>query len=136
MRYILDTNIIFSGIYNIDSNAGKILLLGIEEKIEILSPYHVKMELEKNLLEKLQFSDSEMDEIISSLFINWIEDEIYRDYLETASKMISDEKDVPVLACALALECDIISGDKHFHDVVTDKIKIWRLKQAIEDLEH
>ena len=108
--------------------------MGIEEKIEILSPYYVKKELEMILRKKLQFTESEIDEIISSLFINWIEDEIYQDYLDKASKMISDPDDIPILACALALECDIISGDEHFHDVLTDKIKIWRLKQAIDDL--
>jgi len=134
MRYLLDTNIIFSGVYDIDSNAGKILLFGIEERIELLAPDYVRNELITILRKKLLFSDSEIEEIISSLFIEWIDDEIYGDYIEKASKIISDSKDVPILACALAMECDIISGDKHFHDLETDEIRIWRLKQVI-DLE-
>jgi predicted nucleic acid-binding protein len=45
MKFVLDTNIIFSGVYNLDSNAGRILLLATEGKIEIISPEYVKNEM-------------------------------------------------------------------------------------------
>ena len=135
MKFVLDTNIIFSGVYNLDSNAGKILLLATEGKIEIISPDHVKNELIEILEKKLRFSRDEVDEIISSLPINWIEEEIFIDEIERAGRMISHKRDVPVLACALSLGADIISGDKHFQKIKTRKIKIWKLKKALDEFK-
>jgi len=68
--------------------------------------------------------------------IKWIEKEIYEQNLGAAEKLISDKKDIPILACALSLNVDIITGDKHFKDITTKKIKVWKLKEAIEDLNH
>ncbi len=135
MRFVLDTNIIFSGIYDLNSNAGRILLLAAEGKVELLSPVHVKEELIHILMKKLRFSESEAEEIISSLSVRWIEEELYSDSEAKASSMISHKRDVPVLACALSLDVDIISGDKHFQEVNTKKIKIWKLKKAVEKIK-
>ena len=57
------------------------------------------------------------------------------DYLDAAKKMIVDKKDIPILACALALGLDIISGDKHFLNIDTDEINIRRLRKVMDDLE-
>ena len=121
MKFILDTNIIFSGVYNLDSNAGKILLLAAEGRIEIISPEYVKNELILILEKKLKFSKNEIDEIISSLTITWIEEELYIEKMEQANRIISHKRDVPILACALSLGSDIISGDKHFQKIKTKK---------------
>ena len=135
MRFVLDTNIIFSGIYQLDSNAGRLLLLAAEGKIELLAPDHVKIELARILDLKLSFSKDEVDDIINSLPINWIEEDIYVEKMEEASGLIAHDNDVPVLACALALNAGIISGDKHFQRVRTKKIKVWKLKKAVAELE-
>ena len=135
MKFILDTNIPFSGIYDLNSKAGKILLLATERKVELLASDHVKDELTVILGKKLRFSVPEVNEIISSLPVKWIERELYSDSEANASSLISHKRDVPVLACALSLGVDIISGDKHFQKVKTKKIKIWKLKKAIEKLK-
>lgn len=135
MRFILDTNIIFSGVYNLDSNAGRILLLAAEGKVELFSPEYVKDELTVILMKKLRFSDTEVEEIISSLPIKWVEEELYSESEDKASSLISHRRDVPVLACALSLGVDIISGDKHFQKIKTREIKIWKLKKALEKLK-
>jgi predicted nucleic acid-binding protein len=132
MRFVLDTNIIFSGIYDMDSNAGKILLLATEGKVKLFSPEYVKDELTAILSKKLKFSESEVEDIISSLPIKWIESELYSESEQKASSLISHKRDIPVLACALALGIDIISGDKHFQKLKTKKIKTWKLKKAVE----
>jgi len=134
MKFVLDTNIIFSGIYDLDSNAGKILFLATEEKLELFSPQQVKDELSIILGKKLKFLKNETEEMISSLPIQWIEKEIFEENLEMADKFIRHKKDVPILACALSLGVDIITGDKHFRDVKTKGIKIWKLKEALDDL--
>ncbi len=135
MKFIIDTNIIFSGIYNLDSNAGKVLFLATEEKIELLAPEFVKEELIGILGKKLRFSKGEINEIISSLPIKWIEQEIYEDEMKPAENLIVHKKDAPVLACALSMGIDIISGDKHFYKIKTKKIKVWKLKKVVERMK-
>jgi predicted nucleic acid-binding protein len=135
MKFVLDTNILFSGIYDLDSNAGRVLLLATEGKVELLSPVHVKDELTQILKQKLKFTDDDIEEIISSLPVKWIERELYSDSETKASSLISHELDVPVLACALSLGVDVISGDKHFQKVKIKKIKIWKLKKVVEKIK-
>lgn len=135
MKFVIDTNIIFSGIYNLKSNAGLVLLLATEDKIDLLSSDFVKNELKRILKEKLLFSKNEIDEIITSLPITWIEDDIYKEQIKSAEKLISHKKDIPILACALTLGIDIISGDKHFEKIKTKKIKVWKLKKAVERIK-
>ena len=135
MRFLLDTNIIFSGVYNLDSNAGKLLLLAAEGRIELISLEYVKNELIRILDKRLRFKENEIEEIILSLPIEWIEEEIYSENVVEASKLISHERDIPILACALSLNSDIVSGDKHFHKIKTKKIKVWKLKKAVEEFE-
>ena len=132
MRFVLDTNVIFSGIYDMDSNAGKILFLATQGKVKLFSPEYVRSELAVILGKKLRFSKSEIEDIISSLPVKWIESELYSELEDKASSLISHKRDIPVLACALSLGVDIISGDKHFQKVKTRKIKIWKLKKAVE----
>ncbi len=135
MKFIVDTNIIFSGIYDLESNAGKFLLLASEEKIELFSPEHVKQELIQILKNKLKFTEQEVSDIILALPIKWIEPEIFEDEMARAKESISHEDDVPVLACALALRIDILSGDKHFKDSKINDIKVWKLRKAVEVIE-
>ena len=135
MKFVIDTNIIFSGIYDLESNAGKILLLAAEEKIELFSPEYVKQELVKILQIKLKFTEQEVSDIILALPIKWIEIEIFENELARAKESISHEDDVPVLACALALGIDILSGDKHFKDIKIKDIKVWKLRKAVDLIE-
>ena len=67
MKFILDTNIIFLGVYDLNSNAGKILLMTAERCIDLISPEYVKNELVRILEKKLRFKEDEIEEIISSL---------------------------------------------------------------------
>lgn len=135
MKFIVDTNIIFSGIYDLESNAGKVLLLATEEKIELFSPEYVKQELIQILQKKLKFTVIEVFDIILALPMKWIEAEIFEDGVELAAGLISHKKDIPVLACALALGIDILSGDKHFQNIKIKKIKIWKLREAVETIK-
>ena len=82
MKFVIDTNIIFSGIYDLNSNAGKILLLAVEEKIELFAPVQVKDELFRTLKKKLKFSINEVNDLILILPITWIEEEIFEDVEE------------------------------------------------------
>lgn len=135
MRFVVDTNVIFSALYNLESPAGKLLIMAIEKKVDLVSPGHVREELVKILKGKLRYTHNEIRETISALPIDWIEGDIYIHTLEEAKEAISHEEDVPVVACALALKCDVISGDTHFHPMKKPVVKTWRLKSLREMLK-
>ena len=82
------------------------------------TPEHVKEELIQVLQKKLKFTVIEVFDIILALPIKWIEAEIFEDEVELAAGLISHKKDIPILACALALGIDVLSGDKHFQNII------------------
>ena len=133
MRYVVDTNILFSGIYDLDSSAGDLLFLAIEGKVVLLAPDHVMEELRRILRDKLHFTTDETEEIISALPVEWIEMEIYADEMERARSLVSDGDDAPILACALALGVDLITGDRGLLSAAVREIRIRRLRDAVQE---
>ena len=56
--------------------------------------------------------------------IHFISEEYYEDKNEKAREILKGhEKDVPYLALALAMNCNILSGDKVFKQICPDKVK-------------
>ena len=126
MKFVIDTNIIFSALYNPHSKAGEIILFAIEGKIELYAPESVKSELTKILEKKLDYEKEEIEETITSLPITWIEKEIYEEYKEEFD--LRDENDRSVAACCLILNCALLTGDKDFDNV--KKIKVMSLRNV------
>jgi len=126
MKLVIDTNIIFSALYNPDSKAGGIILFAIEGKIELYAPESVKSELTKILEKKLDYEKEEIEETITSLPITWIEKEIYEEYKEEFD--LRDDNDRSVAACCLILNCALLTGDKDFDNV--KKIKVMSLRNV------
>lgn len=130
MLVVIDTNVIFSALYNLKSDAGRLLIFAVEGKINLASPTYVKGELERNLKEKLDYTDEELKETIKALPIEWIEEEIYSKEVEKAVKLIRHDRDVPVLALAMHLGIGVVSGDKHFQGI--SEIKLWSLNEIVK----
>ena len=126
MKFVIDTNIIFSALYNPHSKAGEIILFAIEGKIELYAPESVKSELTKILEKKLDYEKEEIEETITSLPITWIEKEIYEEYKEEFD--LRDDNDRSVAACCLILNCALLTGDKDFDNV--KKIKVMSLRNV------
>lgn len=79
--YIVDTNIIFSAILNINSAVSKFLLAAKPDKITFYAPSFLDKEIENYLPKLIQLSELEEQQIrrISSLLyskINFIADEL------------------------------------------------------------
>jgi len=126
MKLVIDTNIIFSALYNPHSKAGRIILFAIEGKIELYAPESVKSELTRILEKKLDYKKEEVEETVISLPVTWIEKEIYKEYTEEFD--LKDENDRSVAACCLILNCALLTGDKDFDNV--KKIKVIRLRDV------
>ncbi len=126
MRIVIDTNVIVSGLYDPDSPPGRVLRAGALGRLELCAPESVRAELERVLVEVLEFPSEDVEAIVLRLAIEWLEEAIYRDSLAEARKALRDPTDAPVLACALALGVDIVSGDKDLHAANQRRIRVWR----------
>lgn len=130
MRLVVDTNVLFSALYQPDSSCGRILLLAIEGEIELFAPETVRAELERVLRGKLAYSDDEWHRALAALPVDWVEAAVYHGQLARAMDAIADPTDAPVLALALALRAGIVSGDKAFHPLRKRIAKTWRPRDA------
>lgn len=127
MRIVVDTNVIVSDLYSPDSPPGRVLRAGALGRIELCAPETVRAELVRVLGEVLDLTSEAAAAIIERLPIEWLEEAIYSVSLKEARKAIPDPDDAPVLACALALGVDLVSGDKDLHAAKVKHVKVWKL---------
>ncbi len=132
---MVDTNIIFSALYDMRSKAGRLLFLAIEGRIDLIASDYIREELERNLKDKLGYTDEEFEETVKALPIRWIDDERYTKEMDRAAKLIAHRRDVPVLALALHTKCGVVTGDEHFLKVKYRGFKLWKLTELIASLE-
>ena len=128
-KFIVDTNIIFSALYKPVSNAGRLIELALEGKIELYGPEKVRQELMKNLKEKLMMNNNEIHAILQGLPLKWLDKTLYENFMKKAKELISD-KDAPFLAVHLLTKYPIITGDKEFFDIKGIKVK--KLREIID----
>jgi len=129
MRLVVDANILFSALYDMDSTAGGLLFLAIEEQLELFSSEHVKKEMRRILMAKLGYSEREVDELVSALPVEWLEEGLYEDAMGEAMAILQDEADASLLACASVLACDVVSGDKMVLAGKFRKVRVRRLRE-------
>jgi len=135
MNLVVDTNVLFSALYDPASDAGKLILLAIERKVSLFAPESVRLELEHNLLKKLAYAEAEARETVAALPVKWVESGLYAGAMDVAKSQLTHEADVPVLACALVLGHEIVSGDKHLLSIKPKIVRVWRLGQLIKKIK-
>jgi len=131
MRYVVDTNVIFSALYDMSSNAGELLFLAIEKELELFSTEHVCEELRDILIEKLGYSVNGIDALMKALPVEWVEREIYEDNMQKALEVLSDEADASLLACGAAMRCEVITGDRKVLSSRFKNVKVRTLRDVI-----
>ncbi len=125
MRVVIDTNVIVSAIYRPESPPGRVLDAGMMGRILLCAPESVREELRRVLGTVLAFSRGEVEETVAILPIEWIEEALFAGELTRSRRLLRDSTDAPVLACALALGCDIVSGDRDLQVVRAPGIRVW-----------
>jgi predicted nucleic acid-binding protein len=119
VKIIVDTNIVFSGVLNTESNIGRILI-DSKNYIEFYSINFLKTELFKHrrkLLNLTAVSEEELDELINLITnkIYFIDEEIISpNHIQEASELIynTDPSDIPFLALTMYLKGKLWTGDK------------------------
>jgi len=125
VRVVIDTNVIVSAIYKPDSPPGLVLDASIRGRVRLCAPESVRKELRRVLEAVLTFSADEVEETVALLPIEWIEEGLFADELARARRLLRDPTDAPILACAFALGCDIVSGDRDLQVVRAPGIHVW-----------
>jgi len=135
MNIVVDTNVLFSALYAPASDARKLILFALEMRVDLFAPESVKRELEHGLRKKLAYAEAEARETIAALPVKWVESGAYAGAMDVAKGQLTHEADVPVLACALVLGHEIVSGDKHLLSIKPKIARVWRLGQLIREIQ-
>ena len=134
MRFVIDTNIIFSALIK-DSTTRRIILTS---KFDFFIPEYVFIEIQKHseeILEKSGYDQDDFDTMLDTIIgnINVIPTDEFKSYIPKAFKIMKDidEDDTSFLALAFMINGDgIWSNDPHFEK--QNKIKVWKTKNIIE----
>ena len=118
LKLVVDTNRIISALLEDGSTRSAILKTGAR----LFAPETLLDEIGRHMpliARRVGVSVADLSEILRPLLkrIEWVSEDDYRPYLERAREAMDpvDPKDVPYLACALAVEADAIwSLDLHF----------------------
>ncbi len=130
---VIDTNVIFSVAYNINSNAGKLLLYCFEGNIKLTAPEIAKKELQDVLQRKLGYTQEEFFEFLSVLPIDWIAEDLYVPLLKNAYQLIKGN-DAHFVALAMLSEGVLVTGDKEILNIKSKQIKISTLSEFLKNL--
>jgi predicted nucleic acid-binding protein len=117
---MVDSNILFSGLL-FKGKPFKVLELIRKRKLKLIIPIDQLNEIYEVFAKEVSDKTSLLDSFILLVRPRIIMDEEYFRFVTKASELIEDRKDMPILACALAVKPTyFITGDKDFH---TEKIK-------------
>jgi predicted nucleic acid-binding protein len=124
-KIVIDTNILFMAWYNPEGKCAKVLEKANEGKIEIYAPDSVKIKIFR-ILQEQRLSIREIEDFLSDFEINWTDKIIYERFIDKVK--VKHKPDKPVEALAIALDCEILSADKHFKE----KINIDKLLSSLD----
>jgi len=121
-RYFLDANVIISGLVW-KGNERKLLELGEEKKLELVTSKYVLMEV-ADVLGRFDYLQSRILDALVYLqsFLNVVE--VEKEDLEQYWDVLDDQGDVPVLASAIKTKSILVTGDKQLRKQASKLVKV------------
>lgn len=118
MRLVVDANVLISALLRDGTTRHQLFTT----EAHLFAPRFLQDEIHRHrdmILKRSELDDDALDELIATILdqIIWVPDDAIEPYLDPAAKALADvdPKDVPYLACALAVEADgIWSRDRDF----------------------
>jgi len=133
MKFVIDTNIIFSAMIK-DSITRKLILSDV---FELFVPEYLFEEIRDNaeiILEKTGMNEKDFTALLTLLekHLKFVERNAYAEKLPVAEKEMKniDVTDSTFLALAFALDCPIWSNDKHFKK--QNLVKAYTTKEILQ----
>lgn len=125
MRVAIDSNVIVSAFYDPDSVPGRIIDAGITGRLALCAPVSVRAEVVRVMQRVMEWTPAVASAALQAVRVDWIEEGVFAPYLERAAALLRDPSDAPVLALAMAIQCDIISGDRDLQVVKCKGLRVW-----------
>ena len=128
MLVVVDVNVILSSLLSQGDSFNVFALNDIFNKFDFIAPEFLLIELEKHkkeIFKRSKLSKEEFEEVLEFVIeqITFIPESQFNDFLAEARRILSQhQKDVPYLALALKLNCNIFSGDKAFKHLCPEKV--------------
>lgn len=136
MKLVIDTNIVISALIK-DSKSREMITSG---KLELVSPDFVLSEIRKyesHICTKSGLLNEEFEVLMALIFqkITIIPFQEYESHKEAAKKVMEqDIKDIPYVACYLALKCEgIWTNDEDYKDKAG--VKVFSTEQLLKLVE-
>ena len=133
MDIVIDTNVLIAGLLK-DSTTRRLL---VSKNINFYIPEFAFEEIIKHkleLLNKSELSENEFDELLDLIIenINVVPFEEIKPHMNKAKGIMKDIdiKDAPFIACALYLNCGILSFDDDFKK--QDSVRLFDINDLIE----
>lgn len=129
MYLVIDVNVVISSLLSQGDSFNVFALNNIFNKFEFVAPEFLLIEFEKHkeeIVKRSKLNADEAKEVIDFITknITFVPDSQFRDKIKEAKEILKEhEKDVPYLALALKLNCNIFSGDKLFKSICKEKVK-------------
>jgi len=117
---MVDSNILFSGLL-FKGKPFKVLESIKKRRFKLIIPIDQLNEIYEVFVKEVSDKTNLLDSFLLLVKPRIIMDEEYSRFVAEASGLIEDRKDIPILACALAVKPTyFVTGDKDFH---REKIK-------------
>jgi putative PIN family toxin of toxin-antitoxin system len=111
---MVDSNIVFSGLLYSGKPSEVLNLLG-RRGFRLLIPADELDEIRMVFKRKVSYREYLLDRFLKMVKAKIIPAKKYRRFIPTATKLVKDKKDAPILACALAIKPDyFVTGDRDF----------------------
>jgi len=122
---MVDSNILFSGLL-FKGKPFKVLESIRKRRLKLVIPIDQLNEIYEVFVKEVSNKTSLLDSFLLLIKPRVIMDEEYSRFIREASRLIDDRKDIPILACALAIKPTyFVTGDKDFHkEKIKGKIRV------------
>ena len=132
LAVVVDANVLFSALLA----KGLTRKLMEDERLLLYSPKYLAKEFAKyydELMVRSKLDSKEFSLLAQRLMskIKLVNDEEILPFLYAANTLTADRKDVPYLACALAIGADVWSHDTHLKQ---KRVKCWSTAELAEEL--
>jgi len=137
MNLVIDTNIFIAALIK----NGLTRYFIVHSPFDLFIPEQEMIEIRKYaklIMDKSKQTEENLTDLITDLlrYIRIIRNRDLLPFRERANRIIKkiDEKDVPFIAAALALDCGVWSDDKHFKK--QESVKIFTTKEILRFYEN
>lgn len=133
MKYLLDTNILISGLL-FNGNERKILQIGRKKEIQLLASNYILQEFQDVLLKKFNFKQTDFELAISYILESL--NEVINLQAEDFKKFESqnrDKKDIHIIVASKKSKSTIVTGDEDFFEKEMD-VKVVRCRDVLNTI--